>query len=345
MQKSRFKSLLLISSLLSTVLIGCRDFSQVEKLGERGTKIEESAVAMTKDFYASCLRAAQFPASSRIFGEGPDFFDTVKSERERCDQKYPPAQESMLKAYQVYTKYFNQLLILASNNTGAITDKQKKELDDSLNSLVTNISATNLSVPSIVSDNIGNGSAILNAIVVFFGDEIRQKAIASAIVCTNDEIQDYTKALVGISSGVYVNQLRIERGNFEEHLTNFTPAIPTGTLTVQESQSLLEIQNIVVVKDQELREKEVKAQELSANLEATTRMHNELSLVFAKELGLTKEKGEIDEVKKKNFCQIYEAEAAENAQTKSYEEEKLEISPAGRKEIYKIIKKYNNSIE
>ncbi len=349
----RTVSSLFAASLASGTLCSCgKDFSQVKNLGDQWKVIDQTASIIGADFYQSCLRAAQYPAESRLFGEGPRYFDTVNKRRAEYDLKYPPAQKDIRGVFAVYTGYLQKLSTLADKKTGSITTKQSDDLKSAINGLLSQLKVTGVTVPDIVSNNVGVGTKIVESIFRFIGDGIRQKAILPTIVCTNDEIDTYTKGLIGISSGVYINQLRIERGDFESHIANFTPAIfaptadgsPKGRLTTQQSRDLLAMENLVIVKDTELRDREAVAKQFSAVISETAKLHDGLSLLFAKELSLIDTSGRIDEAQRDSFCVTYENKAAEDA-LKASDIPDLKISSKMALEVSEMMKNYQKKTD
>ena len=336
-KRSRIKPLIfaLTASLLPGFLSGCRDFSKVKELGDTWAVIDQTAGIVANDFYQSCLRAAKHPASARLFGL-TSYFNAVETEKEKCEKNYLPAVNDIAGTYATYTEYLKQLSILADKNTGAITSEQKNDLQAAVENLFGQLTTTGVSVPPILSDNIDTGVNIFAAIFVFIGDDIRQDAIAPTMVCTDDDIRNYTDGLMAISDQVYVNQLTIERGRFESHITNFTP-VTDGRLTIQESRDLFDMQNLLVDKDISLDEREKVARSFSVVLDRTAKTHTKLSETFKKELDLT------DEAKKKDFCNNYEKEAAENA--KLAQESTLRISPQVAIEVAEILNDYEKEIE
>ncbi len=58
--KFRFNTLSLCF-LIGMSLVGCRDFNDVRKLGERSSVIEEQSTKIANDFYDSCVRRSRIP--------------------------------------------------------------------------------------------------------------------------------------------------------------------------------------------------------------------------------------------------------------------------------------------
>ncbi|MBD2025947.1 hypothetical protein H6F80_16360 [Leptolyngbya sp. FACHB-711] len=62
-------------------LVGCRDFSNVRKLGENSKEIAAKSQEMATDYYQSCLRRARVPIDTF-----PDIANTRAAAEEACRQ-------------------------------------------------------------------------------------------------------------------------------------------------------------------------------------------------------------------------------------------------------------------
>jgi hypothetical protein len=331
--RTKTLALLFSTSLMSILLNGCRDFSNVKELGDSWKVIDQTSTIIANDFYQSCLRSSKHPASARLFGL-TDYFNAVKLEKEKCEKRYLPARNNIIGTYAVYSEYLRKLSILADKNTGAVTNDQKDELESAIGNLFGQLQSTGVKVPEILSNNINAGVNLVSIIFGFIGNDIRRNAIEPTIICTNEDIQKYTDGLMQISNVVYINQLTIERGAFESHITNFTP-LTDRKLTINETRNLFDMENYLVGKDNDLDEREMVARSFSDVLKATATTHSSLSAIFVKELKLT------DDLKKKTYCEKYEKRILENAK-KSQE---ISISPKTLTEISNVLTNYQKNIK
>lgn len=333
-RKKLSKIIILISTTIAAgILSSCRDYSEVKKLGDTWETIEKTAGIISNDFYQSCLRKSRYPASARIFGL-TDYFNVVREEKQKCDSNDYPTSQNMLTAYKTYSSYLKKLSELADENTGAITSEQQSELQSAISNLFGQLGNTGVTVPTSLSENIGAGTNIIAVIFGFIGDNIRQNALAPTIFCTDDEIKKYSNGLSTLSSTVYINQLRIERGALESHITNFTP-VTDGRLSVLETSALFNMENVLVSRISDLDERAMIARNFAKVLDATANAHTELKELFKDDINL--KEGE------ESFCKNYEKEAAKNASKKK--KANIQISPKKAIHAAKILNDYNQDIQ
>ncbi|MBD1848713.1 hypothetical protein H6F87_01595 [Cyanobacteria bacterium FACHB-502] len=315
-------------------LVGCRDFSNVRKLGENSKEIAAKSQEMATDYYQSCLRRARVPIDTF-----PDIANTRAAAEEACRQNDRELGMAIADANQVIIAYLNNLMMLADNRSSVITPENQKKLQGALGDLSTSLSDTSGSVPEPVSTILEQGSSILNVIFDAVAADIRGDTIPPVMVCTDEAIDSYTQGLIEIASVVYVNQLQLEADQHRQYFGLLTP--PPGTVfTPSEALSLLRLDREYNEAIDKINEKKAFAEEFVKVLDATRGSHKSISLVFAEKLDLTKlnqeKQPEIDPLKRDAFC-------AERATQRYQEPVSIQLTPSDVSRIVNILKDYERT--
>ncbi len=321
--------------LVGISLASCRDFSNVRDLGNQANDIQERSTEMANDFYDSCMRRARIPRS-----QFPDITNTRQIEEQKCENTARPASNTITDANKVLIEYLIKLAKLAGDGSSVVSSNNRAELETSLGNLTTALGDAGVTVPEPVSTIAGQGAGILNVIFDAIASEIRQDTLAPVMVCTDDEIQNYTQGLEQLATIVYINQLEIEAQQHSTYFTNLTPRLAGVDFPPSEALSSFQLDHAYNAAIDAINAKKDFANEFARFLGTTRGTHSELSLVFAESLDLTQKnaKGqpEINAAKRDEFCTRYEAQIHR-------EPVSIQLTPSQAGRITTILKEYETT--
>lgn len=330
-------------SFLTTILSGCKDFKKVSDLGKRSELIKATSVAIGKDFYQSCVNRANlpdsgfFPAIINTRTNEPEKKDPVTGqvteevgELKQCEDKFAPASQKIVEANKVLVVYLEKLAILADEDTGTIPEEDKTGLTHAVNGLIGTLTNTKITIPDIVTNNVDQGIGILGVVFDIIGDRIKEDAIVPAMICTDDEIQGYTKGLEQIASQVYVNALNQEVDEVDIY---FTRHKPRGSFdNPSASYSLVKLDELYVSRQEDIEKRIDIAKAFAEVLKETRNTHSKISKEFEKDFHYGKDKNKDD------FCNNYESQI-ETADAS------FKIKPAQAQKISRILKDYQKNTD
>jgi hypothetical protein len=324
-------------SFLFIGLSGCKDFSDVRDLGKRSEIIKVTSEQIGNDLYDSCKRRAKLSPSrfpGNIGTENNPFAEgTRRGEQKKCQEKFLPASQKIIEVNSVLVTYLQKLAILADEDTGAIKEEDKTELTNAVNNLLSALGNTGLSIPPLVSSNVGQGINILGVVFDIIGDQIREDAIVPAMICTDDEIQKYTEGLEEIANTFYINALENEKDEIGKYYTLLTPRGSDELISLPSEQESLD--NLRRRYDDQLDLVDAKQEQhlaFATVLKETRQTHSEISKVFEEDFDYGKAKT------KEQFCKNYESQIKTT-------DASFELNPVQAQKISTILKQYQKNTE
>jgi|GEM_PF-4306406 len=336
-KKFRFKfHPLSLCFLVGISLVGCRDFSEVRKLGDRADVIRDQSTRMANDFYDSCVRRSRIPEA-----RFPGIVSTREADEEQCRDNDLEAKEAIIAVNSVLFTYLANLAKLAGDGSSVVSDENQEALASSVDNLTTTAGQAGVTLPEPFSAVVGQASPILTKIFDAVANDIRRNTIVPVMICTDEAIYNYTQGLEEIAVVVYVNQLGGEALRYDNYYRSLGAPALTEDLMPSEALSSLQLDREFNSAIDSIREKRYFAQEFANYLEETRNTHRAITLIFAENRDLTKlnqetKKQEIVPAKREVFCADYEARSREESLS-------IQLTPSEARRIANILKNYERT--
>jgi hypothetical protein len=270
---------ILFFCVLSTA--GCGKLKQAEELGRLSEELSDSFSAMSDDIYFSCLRKSRYNS-----GRFPDIITVREANDSKCEEKYRPVSDKVKDVNFILIGYMGAIGTLATNRPGFFRPNIDR-LQDSLNSVNDQLPA--VGITTINPNAITSGFNVLNVLADIFTYKFRYSNTKTAVVCTDQDIQNYIPHLKNIFQQGYIPLLDSERQLVNAYFRDLTPP-PTATnnLTDRESSyNLTENYNNVI--DQIILRKRAAAAYVQI-LETTAETHAAIANEFLGETPKNSEK-------------------------------------------------------
>jgi hypothetical protein len=320
----------------SLILGSCQkeDLSEAKSFGDLSQSLAVANKTISADIYASCARSATWEAlgtaESRI---------NSKNQLDVCDNIYLPNSKNTEIAGSVLVNYVAAVGNLATGNDNDFTP-QFKTISESLANLQINENARTAGIK--IADFITN----------LLVRDFRRDNLKVAIVCTDQDIQEYAAQLSDLIESSYVkslldkeitqihenygfyvgdvNQRLVKLTNLEDNLQDFS--------ALQKQQTLLEAQERAEIT--KVIERKKQGSDYVAAIRDTAEFHGKLKRIFNKD----REKLSSDQIKK---CNKFRSKNESISVQHTEQENDLwnqEITTSELKQAKKITKEYIDRI-
>ena len=326
---------------ISFVLGSCEneDLETAKSFGELSQKLETANKAISADIYASCTRAATWEALGTSASR-----ENMREQLDVCDRLFLPNSQNTEIAGSVLVNYVAAVGNLATENDNGFTS-QLNEISEALG---------NLDINGIkINENARTaGVQIADFITNLLVRDFRRRNLKVAIVCTDQDIQEYSASLSSFIDSSYVDFLLNREitqinenygfyiGQVNRRLRELsgTEDNPQDFKAIQERQTLLEAEERAEVNKVIERKKEGSA--YVATILSTADFHSKLKRIFNED----QEELSSEQIQK---CNEYHSNKESLSSQNTDKEDNFwnqEISISQLKQVKKVAQEYINEV-
>ncbi|MDZ8260745.1 hypothetical protein [Nostoc sp. ChiQUE01b] len=299
---------------------------------------------ISADIYASCARAASWEALGT-----PESRKIMQDQLDACDHYFRPNSENTEIAGSVLVNYVTAVGNLATKNENGFTPKIE-QISETLGNI-------DINGRKLDENARQAGFQIVDFITNLLVNDFRRRNLKLAIVCTDQDIQEYSANLSNLIELSYTNDLlNTEIKQINEHFGFYIDQVnrrltglpgskdnppkdnPQDFNTLQERQTLLEEQERAEINKVIKRKKEASA--YVATIRSTADFHSQLKRIFNENRQELSSK-QIQKCKKYRSNNESQNVQSTNIQNDSWNQE---ITTSELKEAKKATKKYIDKV-
>jgi hypothetical protein len=311
---------------LAFIVSSCgEDFSAVQNFGELSGSVRETSIGVSNDIYASCIRSINF-----ISLNSPNSLAVREQQEETCNEESKPAVASTIAVNAILIGYIEALGKLG-NNKVASPAQSISDLGKSLRQLKIPLGSNKFF--QLDGTSVDAGTKIVTFLAKALTDGFRQERIKQTVLCTNNDIQAYSKGLQALVQDGYSGVLVAEKLQIRAYYTSLI-----GDLTLKKA-SPLDFDNLrdKLTRDiQVVQQKEQNARDYLDVLRTTAETHQGLYEIF-----LGKGKSKISSAELTTLCKDFFA----NSKDTQLANNKAVLKPNESREANKLIVQYRKDLE